>query len=353
MAFPDKSKHTGMIKNSIFFFMVSAALVLSLEMCLRLYGYMPKVSVPPFLYDNHPETWWTLRPGFSGVWKSKEGDILYRINEQGIRSSSRYRHIPRGSGRVFIIGDSYTFGIGVNEEASFARKLQDKLRLHHSGAEVVNLGVPGFGTKQSYHRLLEKAQQLGVPDAVIYIFCPNDPVDNIAGKKVVVGGIRVDAEKNHKYFLSLVGRGYYASRLLAFTLDRIYSRFANPRTLKQRSFTDAGKGKQDREDILVTGTYLGFLNEWTRLNGAAFVVATTNTSGYSPLLRNLADSLGFHFIEGDEVFNQVNLDKQNLKLLEGHWNGLGHEFFSQGLSKYVLIHGLLPNTYRRNLRKTE
>ena len=30
------------------------------------------------------------------------------------------------------------------------------------------------------------------PAGVVYIFCPNDPVDNVSGKKVVVDGIRMD-----------------------------------------------------------------------------------------------------------------------------------------------------------------
>ena len=50
-----------------------------------------------------------------------------------------------GRRRLLLVGDSYTFGVGVRDEEVFARVLQDEYLREW---DVLNLAVPGYGTDQ-------------------------------------------------------------------------------------------------------------------------------------------------------------------------------------------------------------
>jgi lysophospholipase L1-like esterase len=73
---------------------------------------------------------------------------------------------------VLVFGDSFVFGVGVDEEHLFTTRLEQRLQ----GAEryeVVNAGVSGYSTDQEYVLLQELGPALA-PDAVVLIACDND-----------------------------------------------------------------------------------------------------------------------------------------------------------------------------------
>lgn len=131
--------------------------------------------------------------------------------------------------RCFIIGDSFTFGVGVNEEITFLEVLNNMFKRQAENTEVVDLGVPGFGTFYSYERLHEYSKL-----SVLY----NDPVDNILGRKEMVygNGIRIDSYRKHKRLLAVIWHGYHASRSITFLFDRMYDKWLNPRKQKNESY---------------------------------------------------------------------------------------------------------------------
>ena len=48
--------------------------------------------------------------------------------------------------RVLLLGDSFTYGLGVNDDQTFAAELERELGERHRPAEVINAGNPGKGT---------------------------------------------------------------------------------------------------------------------------------------------------------------------------------------------------------------
>ena len=52
-------------------------------------------------------------------------------------------------------GITFTFGWQINEAWSFPRVLAKRLESRNLPVEIINLGVPGFGTLHVYERLLE------------------------------------------------------------------------------------------------------------------------------------------------------------------------------------------------------
>jgi hypothetical protein len=103
------------------------------------------------------------------------GEHRFRItqNSLGLRGPEVRKDDP--ALRVFLLGDSYTYGIGTDDSGTISRQLEDKLRAQGIDAEVINLGYGGYSTAQAYS-FFQRFSYLE-PDAVVYIFCDNDPLD--------------------------------------------------------------------------------------------------------------------------------------------------------------------------------
>jgi len=72
---------------------------------------------------------------------------------------------------IIVIGDSYSFGSGVEKEESFSYLLNQE-----GDYNIINLGIPGFNTKLEVERL--KAVGLTyMPKYVVIQFCENDLED--------------------------------------------------------------------------------------------------------------------------------------------------------------------------------
>lgn len=75
--------------------------------------------------------------------------------------------------RVLAIGDSCTFGLGVDDDATWPVRLEGMLRDKGIDAEVVNAGVPGYTAFQGL-RFLESRGLALEPDVLVVTFGFND-----------------------------------------------------------------------------------------------------------------------------------------------------------------------------------
>lgn len=106
---------------------------------------------------------WSLLPGAQTRMRSPgEFDIAVRINAQGFRADREYSPAPPpGVERIVAVGDSFTFGNGVEVHQTFPSLLERRL-----AAEAINLGVPGYGVDQQL--LMLESRGLGFqPDVVL------------------------------------------------------------------------------------------------------------------------------------------------------------------------------------------
>lgn len=101
---------------------------------------------------------------------------VVRMNSHGMRSPEVPVEKPPGTYRIAVLGDSYTFGWGVEQEKVFTRWMEKELSKSSPAGvtvEVLNFGVPGYATFQEVASFFDKGRQFQ-PDAVLVYFISND-----------------------------------------------------------------------------------------------------------------------------------------------------------------------------------
>ncbi|HEU5255985.1 MAG TPA: SGNH/GDSL hydrolase family protein [Vicinamibacterales bacterium] len=145
--------------------------------------YYPSVyqrTVPGANHPTHIAVWAEPDPDLGWtVSRSPEyaERVPHRINGQGFRDSEDFNVLPQkplGRRHVVVLGDSFTFGVNVQETQTAPAFLGQRLGPNW---RVFNLGVPGYGIDQmvlSYEKYRAALQ----PDVVVLVFIDED-VDRV------------------------------------------------------------------------------------------------------------------------------------------------------------------------------
>ena len=147
---------------------VLAVLVLA-ELGLRAF-WPQRSDVTLGMFRVDPHAGYSLRPEYRNEVRLPEYSARIRIDPEGYRVSDEDGQVPAGgSPRLLAIGDSFTFGVGVDAEDAYPLRLQGEIAERSSAGWVVrNGGVGGYGPLRSA-RLLEGRQGAWRPEAIVHV----------------------------------------------------------------------------------------------------------------------------------------------------------------------------------------
>jgi lysophospholipase L1-like esterase len=159
-----------------------AALTIALfvaEIIFRIAGYGNAVR-----YKYVSELGWVHRPNQHAT---TVGQKAVRINSLGLRGPDVVAAKAPGIFRVLLLGDSFTFGYGVDDDSTYGVQLERLFRAR--GAEcdqiqVLNGGVNGYNTSQEISFLRRVGLTLE-PDLVVLGFTPNDIMTQTEAKAML------------------------------------------------------------------------------------------------------------------------------------------------------------------------
>ena len=135
----------------------------SLEALCRVLGLGDKVEVADYIADWHKQweaDFYLFDPGKG-------------VNRDGVRDRNHMLDNPQNLPRIVFLGDSVTFGYYMPRAASYPAILEQLLTERGKPAEVFNVALPGWSTRQqriAYREIVRKYQ----PDHVVIGFCLND-----------------------------------------------------------------------------------------------------------------------------------------------------------------------------------
>lgn len=168
------------------------------ELAVRLVRPQPVMLVSEGLYTPDPPRRYRLQPGFRGTVTNRvEFNTRFAINREGLRGPEIGPKAP-GTLRVLALGDSFTFGVGAQEEETYPARLQQILGARGVRAEVLNAGAPGFGVPDEVAWFQRWGRSLQPDVVVLAVFVANDFQDAAPGgpKGVAVdGALMVQGEK--------------------------------------------------------------------------------------------------------------------------------------------------------------
>jgi lysophospholipase L1-like esterase len=193
------------------------------------------------LYDEIVDTGhrFKMRSGASVLVPERYGDILYRFNRDGYRGGEPTP--GEGVRRIVLLGDSVSFGLGVDQDRLFAARLEQRLRRDlRQPWDVLNLGIFAYHTGHE----LETLETDGLkhrPEIVLVQFYMNDliaPPENAAAGRSAVKAPpptflqRLAAARNVLLYRSaLYRRAHQAVTGLTFRLAHDLRRRRFPETL--------------------------------------------------------------------------------------------------------------------------
>jgi lysophospholipase L1-like esterase len=257
-------------------FGVAAALACG-EVGLRVLGYTPHF-VNPIASFHVPDEEIGLRgrPGFSGRFAQTEFDVRIELDERGFRRVDT--SIASAGQQIFVLGDSFTWGWGVDQGEGFV----DMLANAFPDTRVTNLGLSGTGTVVA-HRLLERhvLPELRRGDVVLLVPFENDLADNLGRNHdrwmhatVEDGAVSVVPAPTASHAGEV--KNWFKQHSCLFNLAVFVADRLKLARKQERSRLDGEAGKErafDADEEMVYAHFLAQIRAAVTARGAAFGVA--------------------------------------------------------------------------------
>lgn len=240
------------IRKLVFAFITLIVVLGSTELLLRLLtrswgqASIPSESVLAHVRDGtmkyHEELGWVR----AELPQPRNG-----INAEGFRYADLPKEKAPGTWRAFALGDSQTYGAGVQAQETWPARAESQLRELHPDAkiELVNAGISGYSSLQALRLIRSKLLQWS-PDLVI-IDCRtyDSPRDLYVPRP---SGLTAPLERAFFHF-----RTYYVLRLLVDRSTGAWGRRMTP-TSQERSAPQIGERYGSHGDLLALGRERGF-----------------------------------------------------------------------------------------------
>jgi hypothetical protein len=157
--------------------LVPAVSLVSAEFLVR--AFAPQAITSDFVMPD-PTVDYRLRPSTTGHMTSIEYAVTVHVNSLGFRSPEITVAKPPATKRVLFLGDSYTFGQGLNDDETLPSQVGMELdRLFPGAFQVVNAGVYGYCTANELDLFRAYGARLK-PDLVVVVMPLHDVFDNKA-----------------------------------------------------------------------------------------------------------------------------------------------------------------------------
>lgn len=355
-------KNVLLLTSSILF------VVITCEIFLRVGGYRVVTFYPlSGFYQFDSDLGWIQVPNYEAEFQGREFKVTMKSNSQGFRDQEYSFSKEDGSKRFIVLGDSFTWGWGVEREEIFCEVTEQILE----GIDFINLGQGAYSTAQEY-LIYQKLGRNFSPDLTILAFGPNDIMEN-SGRNPKRPRFTVQDDalylasspvpfsfsetmkktlKDHFLLYSLID---YRIALLKpiknkpngydwvpnYYLKTYQDTMAGPWEVTQKLLLEINRLAKQRLLILYIPNRLQVEVETYRQ-----AVLTTkidenliDLSYPNKLVKEFAEREGIPFLDFTPYFKKTNQKKPLYFRYDGHWTKEGHrlagQLLSEKLKKYL------------------
>lgn len=328
------------------------------EGALRLFlpGYVATAGIERnFFCEFDPQLGWAPLPNVSGIHRRDGFAVYVEQNQFGLRASqSIQKEHSSNQKRFLILGDSYVWGYGVDQDKVFT-----ETNIHGSDRELINFGVSGYGTDQALLFYQRDGISFSV-DEVVLAFTPyNDVENNLSSRQYdkdkpyfTLKDTELELHTEHldeNSLQTLLNNIWAQSRVInvMFTAHRAFQNWQILRKTKGGTATPgtaplnpSAVSSRDREGIALTMGIITNLRNVVQATGAKFSVMFVpykphilhKVSYNHPLVSILAEELeaqSISYYEPYFLFLEESSTKDLFNPIDNHFSPEGHLLFSR------------------------
>jgi len=130
----------------------------------------------PGLIRPDPELGWSLTPYWKGRHQHHDFSAHYAISALGLRADTAWPNADDRRPVTVVVGDSFTFGFGVDDTSTFVRHLD---RAAPGGHAFGNAAIPGYSTDQQALQVARQILPLRPRRVLLVAYLGNDLLDNL------------------------------------------------------------------------------------------------------------------------------------------------------------------------------
>lgn len=349
------------LKN--FFLLIGSILccLIALEIFLRLWD--PPLAKPKLLqiYRSSPVFGHELTPGVKGAGVLR--NTIF-INSAGFRDKEYPIEKESEIYRIMVIGDSFTFGMGVNLEDTYVKGIEKLLQNENNNLEVINCGVTGYVMWQNYEVLKRKALPYK-PDLVILGIFLNDilqskpPYKNFSEWK---GSNIFEEKQNNGLKNKLYVRNYIKNLDRKFKFRNRYRRGHNYlKTIEERKKTVIQSANWDKimYGKLEKRRYIEFEDTLNKFVKTAKIANCHVLVAYIPdavqlhdsqgqeinkFIKQICQKRGIPFVDITPKFEmESNPSSLYLFPVDAHTSPKGHKLIAESIVEEIKKTGILKN----------
>ena len=281
-------------------------------------------------------------------------------NALGLRGSVEYREGKSSKVRILALGDSFTYGIGVDDDQTFAHGIEQNLIAHGFPAEVINAGVGGTDTGYAlkFFNTIGKGLR---PDITVLCFYSYDISDNLEERFYRVNAQGEVSEVDHPLADGVIAKKDWLRKNRLYTLLIERSHFAN--LIKQAicaNVTGWSIGRipdkqtyvQQKDGLAqgyaITESLIRLLKEKVDATGSDFMILFIPTgeevrryrkkrevSRCDAFLQRVAASLKVPYVSLEPLMADSGIDFKKLYFKEGHWSALTHRMAADYMTRFI------------------
>ncbi len=342
----------------------------SVEIFLRMWN--PPLARPGMvkLHRLDSTLGWGLVPDSNGVGRLGE---KYYINNQGQRDIENRPDLIAGTdkrvNKICAIGDSFTFGLGVNAEDSYVFKLEEILNKKKCAATIQNFGVSAYHLWQYTEVLKEKALK-EKPDLVLFGIYMDDIVQPVHPNET--GEKMINPFKDWKGDTPFSGK-MNSIRLVNFirNINSLFeARYRYKRGVNYLKGIDERKkelgpenpdhlyhrimyGKYDPEKYILFEKKMKEISEIAQaadVKALAILIPDAaqlfnkDAQAFNLFVKNTCEKAGLEYLDTTPFFEKAGDPKQlYLFPIDAHTSSEGHRVIAKAVAKKIMQEKLLAN----------
>lgn len=225
---------------------------------------------------------------------------------------------PENVYRIIVIGDSFTFGLGVELNESYLKQLENILNSKSKNYEyeVLNMGIPGYTTLQEISFLIEKGIKYN-PNMIVLEYLSDDIMNKSEYMEIRAEIIRKHNRTEESKTWNTVDE-----------FEAIYEKIVSQRPFEKSWET--------------VGTPLKILNNITKernISVIVFFIAQDfrfNMTRQKEELIKTCNEYNWTFVDTAEIYRRNKLKDLTLNKYDLHPNAFAYRLYAEALYPYVI-----------------